>query len=450
MNCTKKLEGLRNEKGDWSRNGHPERLLLIGKEEIRLLALLFEDKDKNTDCKLPSIHTKSMLDVLKLFAFSNKKIGDLKNNVFASMMFDETNSQKKGIIKFNVNFPSSYSELILSGPHIYIGNPLYKASKSIVRTNTDFINIDLNNVNDAYIQRCNYSIKDKSLYDQSIQMTSWNTRFVDEYRFMNRKMINLTQERTLIGSIMPKGVNHINAISSLAFKRISDLLNYSVGCISLPFDFFIKLYGKTNFTSDSAYKLPLLIENNYLYQAVNHLLRLNCVNSSFEELWNKGFKEIDYLWSKNDDRLSNASLSKIWNREYALLNDFERRQALLEIDVLVALNLGMTIDQLVYIYEMQFPVFAKYEDDTWYDANGRIVFSAKNYGNLIYSRQEFEQIKNAKAGEKFYRTISDDTMPGGPVERTIEYVAPFDKCDRIQDYKQAWEFFSKKYGRSEE
>ena len=62
-----------------------------------------------------------------------------------------------------------------------------------------------------------------------------------------------------------------------------------------------------------------------------------------------------------------------------------------------------------------------------------------------FSRNEFEAIKNSKPGQKFYRTITDDTMPEGPVERTIEYVAPFDKCDRIEDYKTAWEFFTKKY-----
>ena len=28
-------------------------------------------------------------------------------------------------------------------------------------------------------------------------------------------------------------------------------------------------------------------------------------------------------------------------------------------------------------------------------------------------------------------------MPGGPVKRTIKYVAPFDKCDREQDYETA-------------
>lgn len=55
-------------------------------------------------------------------------------------------------------------------------------------------------------------------------------------------------------------------------------------------------------------------------------------------------------------------------------------------------------------------------------------------------------MKNAPAGYVFARTISDDTMPGGPIERTIEYVAPFDRCDREQDYETAWAFFEEKYG----
>ena len=34
-------------------------------------------------------------------------------------------------------------------------------------------------------------------------------------------------------------------------------------------------------------------------------------------------------------------------------------------------------------------------------------------------------------------------MPGGPRERTIEFHAPFDKCDREEDYRQAWEYFER-------
>lgn len=114
----------------------------------------------------------------------------------------------------------------------------------------------------------------------------------------------------------------------------------------------------------------------------------------------------------------------------------------------MAKSLGLSLNQLKSIYHIQFPVLEKYEADTWYDANGRITFT--NNRSLVgvgFDRKEFElNMKDAPAGKKFYRTIMDDTMPGGPVERTIEYVAPFDRCDREQDYETAWKFFEEKYG----
>jgi len=43
---------------------------------------------------------------------------------------------------------------------------------------------------------------------------------------------------------------------------------------------------------------------------------------------------------------------------------------------------------------------------------------------------------------KVFKTFIDDTLPTGPVERTIEYVAPFVKPNREEDYAQAWAFFA--------
>ena len=74
----------------------------------------------------------------------------------------------------------------------------------------------------------------------------------------------------------------------------------------------------------------------------------------------------------------------------------------------------MTLQQLKTIYSLQFPVLKTYESDTWYDSNGRIVFTNnRSLTNVGFSRSEWENgIKGAPAGQKFYRTITDDTMPG--------------------------------------
>ncbi len=169
-------------------------------------------------------------------------------------------------------------------------------------------------------------------------------------------------------------------------------------------------------------------------------------------------------WSKNDNRLDADwfdQLEKPWSWDSPLRTDYERRQALLEIDVLHAQALGLTLDDLLILYRIQFPILQSYERDTWYDTKGRTVFSRKsgespvprtkstkktNFGIHTPNRSEtnippgWNDIKDLKEGIVTY-TFMDDTMPRGPRERTIEFHAPFDRCDREEDYRQAWAFF---------
>ena len=129
--------------------------------------------------------------------------------------------------------------------------------------------------------------------------------------------------------------------------------------------------------------------------------------------------------------------------------------------------LDLTLDELLTIYRVQFPVMRQYEADTWYDANGRIVFTASKglpgiglprkavEGDTAYGLRTpdahqtgialgWEDIRHLPEGV-VTRRIIDDTLPGGSVKRVIEYHAPFDRCDREQDYRAAWQVFARRF-----
>jgi len=156
-----------------------------------------------------------------------------------------------------------------------------------------------------------------------------------------------------------------------------------------------------------------------------------------------------------------------------LRTDFARRQALLEIDVIAAQAMSMTIDELLTIYRVQFPVLRQYDSDTWYDSRGRIVYTTNKGlagvglprkesrtdkdcmieypdGRTIKKRIGWEDVQprdgkpQVPDGARIKRLVIDDTMPGGPVERVIEYVAPFGLADRESDYRIAWAEFERR------
>lgn len=182
---------------------------------------------------------------------------------------------------------------------------------------------------------------------------------------------------------------------------------------------------------------------------------LNCLNNEYKELWNACYilSNSDDLWSKADVRLKPFNtLTKEWNWNTPLRNWYERRQALVEIDVITAMALGLSLDELSLIYNVQFPVLQQNEDDTWYDQKGNIVFTcSKGLTGVGLDRPEWEKIteevntmqRTLKNGDTYEHTITKSELYQG---QKITYYAPFDKCDRVEDYKVAWAHFEKIFG----
>jgi len=124
--------------------------------------------------------------------------------------------------------------------------------------------------------------------------------------------------------------------------------------------------------------------------------------------------------------------------------------ALVEIDVLVAQALGLTLDQLIEIYRVYFPVLQENEAGTWYDQNGRIVWTcSKALPGIGYlengkrpGRKAWEKILGSNPSNLTCTSI-DDTRHGGPCAVTRNFVAPFTYVDRIEDYRRAWGHFQR-------
>jgi hypothetical protein len=225
---------------------------------------------------------------------------------------------------------------------------------------------------------------------------------------------------------------------------------------SIVYDFFVKSTGKADFRNDIAQQLTITPLSNAI---MARSLVLNCLTNSYANLWSECWSEHfrSQTWSMSDHRLDPSFFSSLngqWNTGSALRTDFSRRMCLVEIDVLVSMQLGLTLDELLTIYRVQFPVLQKHEAGTYYDTNGRIVFTNNGKGlNGVSiprtSRQDavstefgWDDIRTNQSGT-YKRVIIDDTLSIGSVERTVKYEAPFDRCNRVEDYKTAWAFFEK-------
>lgn len=232
--------------------------------------------------------------------------------------------------------------------------------------------------------------------------------------------------------------------------------------VSIPVDFFIKTTGMGHANQNILRLLPLVPEDFTLKSQIRlRTLALNCLTTYYAELWadcwNPTF--LQDTWSKPNDLCLDRNFFRNptpqWQRNCALRTDYARRQALVEIDVLAAMALNLTLNELITIYRVQFPVMQQYERETYYDKNGRIIFTTSKgligvglprKGNtrqgIIGWEDVYDAEKQVAKQERVEVTIEDDTLPNGPMQRTIVYEAPFEKCDRVSDYRVAWEFFT--------
>ncbi len=429
------------------------RVMKIGHKETELFAKLFEAEETPTTlARLPAVAARASIRVLKKLSGYPRKLGNLGDRCFSTTHWNEKGSLHNGTLRKSTCFPGRPDRLILSAAHFTVGNPVFKTPDAKAAKRPRFQVVDLTELPDDYLPRTLHVPEcDPAKYHERSPKVPWshNPPVTEYYRLVVRERPDTGDERGLVPTILPRGAGHLQNCRSIAFKNIYNLVDFYCLCLSLPVAFPVGAGGFGNTRGMPLERLPLLTDNRLRPLLHARALMLCCLTRHYSDLWNDCF-DAEFKtdgWAVTDPRLPEdifQGLTPEWNRDCALRTDFQRRQALVEIDVLSAMALGITLEELKTLYRFQFPHMKENEQDTFYDRNGRIVFTvSRELSGTGFGKKEWQQVKEMKSGSA-KRNITDDTLPEGPMERTVLYHAPFDRRDRLKDYETVWAEFKRR------
>lgn len=428
--------GLKDDDGKWDLRPHAGRITRVDPGTLQTWHDALESPE------VPLLHTRMVYAVNHSTASVLDKLAKAPRMGALGLKFsrgwDESIDRKKGYFETAWGAPESWDDVILQGPHLFVATPLYKTPNKTMLNNKDWTATDFEALPPDAIPVTAYKpIGDRYVYDCAY--TDWGTPEKpiparDHYRLAWRRMAANTGERTLIPAIIPPGTAHVFGICSAGAPGQHDrVVALMAGFMSsLLLDVVVRTTPRADILPSNVVRFPILPDHPLSDQVVLRALRLNCVTSAYTDLWSGAFDESfrSAAWTRTDGLHLGPALGavgRVWERNSPLRVAAQRRQALVEIDALVALMLGLTADELCTIYRTQFAVLYGYDRHSYvYDTNGRLV-----PGDVVKAWRA-----------KGDRITAEERTATRPAGATYVYAPPFRTLDREADMRTAYAHFA--------
>ncbi|WP_329096690.1 hypothetical protein [Streptomyces sp. NBC_01439] len=481
------VPGVRYRNGEFDERPHRARVVKVDGHQLSIWQRLLDEAEQPVE-EARLLFPVSTAEATAIEALANYplRLGALSPRI--SFGFNESNAKRDNLIDYNrpapdtdqVFRPDRWRHVILKGTQLSVATPIYKRHDA--NTNDpygrDLVNLAPDFVPDtAYVRASGMTLPYLAAQDRWVnhkallrlradqralakaraQATATgqgaddeiDTEMVDAilqerarrrcavfYRLAWRRQIAPNAERALYAAIIPPGTMHIHGVHSAAMA--SERLTVLVAGFwaSLPLDYFLRATGRGDLQVKGAKAMPAPSTQHPLASALLlRTLRLNCLTSAYADLWAELY---DPTWPAYEPWACDWTglqplhdVTQDWRPETPLRSERARRSALVEIDALVAVWLGMDADALIAAYRGRFPVLQKYEAVTWFDAEGwKIAGNARTIGQ--------RQTKESWAQFEAYQADRENKpVPDG-------YTAPFHKAKREDEMRAAHAVFKKR------
>ncbi|MEV6769687.1 hypothetical protein AB0N05_13770 [Nocardia sp. NPDC051030] len=431
--------------GDWDRRPHAERIVRVNNALLEQWRRISGETDvpvEQATLLFPvSVREQGAIVVLGDFLLRLRSY-----NPQISRGYDESIAKKDELIEYGVGRPESIEEVILQGTHFGIATPFSKEPNEPFKNGRDWVSLDLTTLPEDVIPRTTYIRQsDRKTYegaqDEWVTTEGGSRSYTSFFRMAWRRMIDpKSTERSLFSALIPPGPAHVDAVHTLALSDNRGTALTAGFWATLPLDYLLRITGRSDLRNSDANSMPAADPDHPLASALLlRTLRLNCLTEPYSELWVELY---DPSWLKETWAVGWPNLQPLgevkptWDYKTPLRTERERRAALVELDVLVAVWLGMTVDQLTAIYRGRYPILGDRESETWFDANGRRVAADPYAFGCGQKKEHFRQLMDYLDPE-INGMVPDD------------YEAPFYKADREAEYREAHAVFAERLRRAD-
>ena len=393
----------------WDLRPHASRIENVDKETLTTWARVTETEDWRSTAMVSTINSAAACTLSTLA--TQPRIGSLDLQFSAG--WHETSDFEKGRIgKAWGHAP--WDDAIIQGPHLHVSTPLYKQPNETMHSNKDWASTDLEALSTSAEPVTQYKpAGDRATYDRLY--THWEDSSArDHYRIAWRNMGQAGNERTLIPALLPPGATHVHAIMSAApSDSARSLTTLQAETSTLLADFMIRTSGRGHIHANDFKRLFMLDPKHELIANIAlRTLRLNCLTEAYAALWAECWDEVFLTDAPILERYDERPIAPEWTADTPLRRAEDRRNALAEIDVMVAIMLGVPIEDLCTIYRTQFAVLYEYDHGRGqgayvYDANGRQLPTPV--------RQAWEKRQHPTSNEDMPLSERTHTHPGSGV-----------------------------------